>query len=414
MNSVTIDINHPTNRVKEYQVHLALLIIWFFFPILSTIPICLFIAHVNLSERVIKSYLFLLALVPAVINYTRVAESDLEVYYSVFTRFNANDLASVFDYSAIDLFFYYTTFFVAKLANGYTPIFSLFWSTFTYFTISIALFEFNKVLSPGKKSAVIAIIFYTIFVGIEFSLADHLVRQYVALSLSMLAIAKLCQGKKSYIIYFVLAFMSHYSTIVFLPLILISLLKKKTATILMISLAVLFFLVGRTNLLDYLPLSQSDSQSAAVATIVDKASVYANFEFESLSTRRIIEESLYVLICVYLFFKINATKDGSKSGTDNKGVYRFFVIFISFAIYILLIRNNNLLLLRYFFYFYFLSTFLLLILFRGKNYFAFLFMLFAVVTTPYRFLTSIVTGGFKYIDNSYSIVLISVPQFLSN
>lgn len=388
-------------------VHLSLLLVWFFFPILSIIPICAFLYHTKLFKAEIYFYFLLLALVPGMVNYTKLPELDLAQYVDEYYRLYHLKITEVSSVSPVDPFFYYTSFLLAHMSGGNAQLLPFFWTTLTYFCFFCALYEFNEVFRDGSKKRMVGTVFFALMIGLDFSLSAHLIRQYAALSILMIAIARYCNNKK-YILFLVLAFCTHFSTAIFLPIFLMMKLPSKTLTI---SLWILFLLalkVGSVNILEYLDLLPGFS-NAALVNIAEKATVYVEKDDGGLNLRLYVEIAFYLIIVVYMLMK---GKDKYSKETGN-AIRKFGLIFIGFIIVLLLVRNNNLLMFRYFFYLAFLTTMVLLILFRQHNLMTFAVFVFFMISSPVRLIRILPNNTFTYIDNSYNIMFYNVAEFLS-
>jgi hypothetical protein len=72
------------NINRELLFHTMLIVFWLFFPILSVLPISIYLITTRISKFNLYFYLVLLALIPALINSTKIPISDLRNYYSAF------------------------------------------------------------------------------------------------------------------------------------------------------------------------------------------------------------------------------------------------------------------------------------------------------------------------------------------
>lgn len=395
---------------KVIAIHAGLVLIWLVAPLISIAIICLFLGRVKVKTSVLFFYLFLIALVPGLINYTRVPESDLEQYYYEFDtlyKYGVKGLASI---SILDPVFYYTTILIAKLSGGFKPIFVLFWSTTTYFLLFIAQYKFTRIFKPWHKYQFIALVFFTVFIGVDFSITGHLVRQCTCVSMLMLGIVALCRRKKYYLTYFIIASLLHFSGFIFFILLPFLNINRRYIIPVLLVLGVICFIAGQTNLLTLFAGTMPNSDSAAAAALLGRAEAYLEKDDGSNSLRLVLEMVLYLILSVNYYFVY------AKSHKDNKHAQpqKFFLLVILFGLFLVLIRNNSLLFLRFFFYSAFLSTFVIYMLFRAKRYIGIMFILIYTLTAPVRFLKILTASEFTYITNSYDITTKTVFDFLLN
>lgn len=388
-------------------INIALLILWLFLPLVSTVFICLYLGTCRMPRPAMLFYLFILAMVPSCINFTKQPVEDLAAYNQIFDALAKGGIETVYKQSVLDPGFYYSTWVLAKVSGGYTPVFVLFWSSCSYFLLFVALLEFDDLFVSENRGRLAAIVFFTIFIGIEFGLTGHLVRQCFALAVSMLGLVRMISGRP-YKVLFLAAFLCHLSTIVFLPVLILVNLPRKRRTVFLVALFIAGIIIGQTNLLEFATaLPGMNNQFAS--TITDKAGEYLAKNDGDITTRMMVEAVAYILIALYFAIRgISAFSDRT-----NEALRKFCLFMVTFAIFILFMRNNSLLLLRYFFYLAYFNLFLLLTLSRLKNFLFYgLFVLF-VATAPYRFFGLLKLSNYRYISNSLQLLRCSIPEMLT-
>jgi EpsG family len=377
---------------------------WFVSPILSTLPIVAYLYFVRITKYELYFYFVLLAAIPGLINYTKTPLSDLLIYYDTYNELWLNDLGNITKTVNADFFFYYISAILAKISGGQQQLFVLFWSTVTYFSYFLALSLFARSLSNYRKKILVGIVFYSVFFGLNFSLSGHLVRQFAAVALLMYAIVLYSLEKRRYQLIFVLAVLSHFSTLIFvLGFYLGKINKTKCSWI----LSILFgcsLLIGFFNLLDLIaPLFGNSKEFFLLQEVSNKATFYVNKMDGEVSLRELLGMILLTALAFNIYIKDNSL-----------GLKRFTIFFFLLIIFLVLMRGNDLLLLRYSYYVDFFASFILLLWFsKYWRYFCVKLIFFLIViTAPIRFIRLISEGPWDYIDNSSAILLNTVHGFL--
>lgn len=394
-------------------LHVGLVLVWALFPVLSVIPICIFLGLAKVPKKLLYCYFLLLALVPGLINYTKEPYSDLDEYYSYVQMFTDGGFDTIFEISKFDTFFYLVTLVLTKLSFGYKPVFVLFWSTLSYFLLFVAQYNFSKAFADSRRDILMIVVFYTLFIGIDFGMTGHLVRQCVAMGFIMLALAKLSLNEKSYKIYLILAVTSHLSTIVFPAFVVLSRMKHKRAFILILIGSLVALVVGQLNLVEVLVgVLPVGSNNAAVGSLIDKASIYVDKDDGAVSARMMLEMLVYLIGAIVMYTRY-VVREQNAATEQKYSIHRFLFVFIMYSLFVFLLRNNVLLLLRFFFALYFLSGFVLYMFFRVRNYLSWVLIILLTVTAPYRFLGSLQSTQFKFISNSFGILTKNVIQMIT-
>jgi hypothetical protein len=378
---------------KEILFHTGLIVLWIFFPIFSVFPISIYLAVTKTSKYNLYFYLGLLALVPALINSTKVPVSDLAYFYEAFDDLYEKGLTSFLEEKRGDIFFYAGSYIMSKIVFGNNNLILLLWTFIIYFNCFLSLFEFVKNDKKQCKCLLIACVYITIFWGVSFTMAGHLLRQFVSMSFILLSLAMFNNGSKKYIIYLILGCLSHFSVIVFVLFFILS--KIKIPILIIIFPVILFasFVLGESNtlpmLVDYFP----------EGLIKIKAIVY--------QTKNDGEHSSFYLIIfslISIFFTIKAVIE--------KDRYYFWLVYVSYCALLLFFRNNDLLFLRYSYCYKFFSILILYKILCIK-YFRVLFSLLLVIYTPFYFFKGIMYCPWQYITNDpLSLCLTNVFDYL--
>ncbi len=402
---VTLDHSNTTKtKVIILILHTFLLFSWSVSPVLSAVPIFLYLYFMKYSRISMYIYFFLLATIPALINYTKMPTSDLLIYYSTYIQLWQNDVSMFTEIIHTDWFFYIISMGLSKVSDGNQQLFVLFWNIAIYFIYFIALDFFSRYLEKYNKKVVVGIVFYSLLIGLSFNLSGHLVRQFFAITLLMLAIVLYEKNNiKSYLI-FLLSFTSHFSTIIFVIGLFMQKINSQRIKFVVGLLLLGTFILGFYNLLDFIaPLFGKHSDVSLIQEVSQKAELYIDQNDGEIGIRQVVGIVSLSLFAGYLYLK---------NSTDY--LKRFLLFYFVLIVILMATRNNNLLLLRYSFYFDFFANFLLIIFFTKYWNFLFSRLIFYVliITAPIRFLRIINEGLWKYIENSNAIIFETVTNFL--
>jgi hypothetical protein len=381
--------------------HAILVVFWLFFPIISILPISLYLAVTKTSKSDIYFYLGLLALVPALINSTKIPVSDLKVNYEAFDVLYEKGVIYFFKFSeARDIFFYGVSYIMSKIVFGNNNLILLLWTFIIYLNCFLSLFEFAKNDKTQCKWLIIACIYITLFWGISISVSGHLLRQFVAMSFILLSLTKFNNGSKVYIIYLIFGCLSHFSMIIFVLFFILSKIKISILKIAFPVIILLSLVLGESNTLplltDYLPES-----------LRTKAIIY--------HTKNDGESSSFYLV----IFSLAAIFFTIKAGTE-KDRYYFWFVYICYLALLLFFRNNALLYLRYHYCYKFFAVLILykILIFSYRTlvlkYFVILFSFPFIVYVTFYFFKDIIYCPWQYITNEpFSLCLTSVFDYLS-
>lgn len=283
-----------------FGVNLFLIFLWMLSPVASIFAISLFLAHFGTTRNVCYFYFFLIATVPALINVTKIPVTDLEMYNDTFREFWNAGFEQVSKTILLDPFFYYTSFFLVKLSQGNLHFLVFFWTVFMYFIFFVALYEFDKLFFSSNRWKLIAVLFFSVFIGIDFQLSGHLLRQCNALSLMMLGLVLFSKRKKSYLVFFLLAILTHFSTIIFIPIIVITRLKKIFLIPVIFGLLIVGYMLASMNILEVVNRAGGLGGNAVIQAVSDRAQMYEEKDDGSVSVRLWIEIVIYFVVSVII------------------------------------------------------------------------------------------------------------------
>ncbi|WP_158583889.1 EpsG family protein [Salinibius halmophilus] len=236
----------------------ALLIFLFLLPVGWLFPVVLsfFLFVVSMINKDVK-YSFLatsfLVVFFSVVNLSKVVEGDLAWYledYADFLYFGYFDYFS-YDYRAklTEPLYHFFSYILSVLTGGSE---SYFVATVTFIIYYLSALFVAKillnVLAVSYSDDVVLVLVFFIFFGILFSQALNLIRQYIACVLLLLSFLFFFEGRnKRMFLFFILAFLTHNSVFVFLPLFLLGVVlvsRKLRDEGLLFSIFAAFFLGG--------------------------------------------------------------------------------------------------------------------------------------------------------------------------
>jgi hypothetical protein len=394
----------PLRFIFIVIVPVVLVLFWIASPILSIITIFIYLLLVNPPKFINNLFIFITCLSLGLINYTKFPESDLASYLVTFERLSYYPVYEFYLVRPLDPLFYFVSSILYRLVDGHLPAFSLFWTSAIYYIAAISLLNFGRIIKLNR-SWTLAAVFLLIVINYNFPLSAHLVRQYMAMSFLIYAFTCSLEGRYSSYLFFLLASLSHFSVIIFLPVIYFSMKKKVGGVELSLYLAILFLcsaVLGGTNLfliIERIPTLGLDG----LARIADRANNYA-LDDSAIRFRTYFDFLVYSCLCLYtLFMRKNRDGDVGKK-------IIFFIFYFWFLIF--LFRNTDLLQLRYVFYgFGILSLSFIYTLKHREAMISIFFILMVVVAFP-RFLRGLEYSGWTYIENSWRIVFYSLFDFL--
>ena len=385
-------------------VPVLLLLIWYLMPIVSVVPILLYLAFLKPPKVIEISLLFLVASVFGLINFTKAPESDLLNYYSTLHNFLNHNIFSFRLVEANDPAFYFITAIISHLTNASGPVFILFWTTVTYFVVFVAVIKLSKLVNL-KRYFAFGIIGYVAFLGYSIGLSGHLVRQYAAMSFLLLSfVVALSRDKRSYFL-FLISFLLHHSILIFFPVIyfanlkFVKLNKFYIYSLILISISVVIGIINLFSIISHVTLINLEFLNY----ISSKSIIYIDVSDGSLGIWSVIEMLLYSFIFLFVFLF-------RKDQLNLKML--FFLIF--FWSLIIVTRSTDLLLLRYFMFGFGVTSLALVIIARSHHSFIKIFVLLLIFSAIPRFFMRIKNSNWTFISNDFEIIFYSVNHIVFN
>lgn len=407
-NRMTVSLPEEKEFYASIGLHAFLLASWLIAPFAGLFFIFACLYYVNLSRREFIWYVFLAASYPALINITKQPVSDLLVYSGVYVSHSDVPFLQFFQYFNTDYLFHFIDLVLGKISGANVAVFVAFWSIFTYFLVmwtQVKCYEWLPQTENGKRDLVL-LLGYTLFAGLLFGLSAHLMREYPAGALLMLALSCWAFDKKYHIPLYIGAVLIHFSLLLLLPIYpLWRYFGAKSLRAIPVIMLVAF-VAGSANVFDAIIAVMGKSSSIGFfADILSKASAYVSKDDGQASLLAWMRLALFGLFAVYLLYK-----HGKKSEPLQKFVFAMLYLLTA----LILFRNTSLLLLRYFYYTDFFNMILLVfaICYENRNPFLRIALIGVALISPFKFVHDIHNLYMVYIDNSYYIAGYSVFDFL--
>ncbi|MCH7414627.1 EpsG family protein [Belliella sp. R4-6] len=183
-------------------------------PLSSWLFISLKVVFGNFKNHDIKSFVFISCCILSFINTLKVPESDLINY--------VDDFNSIFDYGFIEYLilkgkeplFYASNYIIFHLSNGSEFFFIFIYSFISYIFILNSLCLLQKLMKFDDYFLFFGLLILMLFPNL-FSISAHLIRQFLASSMILLALMRYVAIKKSPFVLLVAASLTHSTSLVF-------------------------------------------------------------------------------------------------------------------------------------------------------------------------------------------------------
>jgi hypothetical protein len=270
----------------------------------------------------------------------------------------------------------------------------------TYFLLGYSVIGISSKLCLNNSATSSLLIFAMLF-GYSFSLQGHMVRQYAAMSILLISISYLLQGKKYYYI-FIIAVLTHFSSVIFLP----AFFKvdkffycKAKFIYFIATLFVIFYFLGTVNYFEII-----NFQEVPILELFSTHSAeYVHWTSAGIYMPLLVEYIFLYIIFIFLYVK--------NKSQDKIGSYIFLFLSTYFMI-LILFRNTGIMLERYFFYGPIIPIISLPYMFsRLKSMQWYLGLLLALISIFY-FFRIFLGSPFFYISNNLDIILLNFYDYL--
>ena len=216
--------------MKENVIYLGiLLIIWFFFPILSIIFLVYSINIFTNNKALISLIFVLLSLSMGLLAYTQdgsvgiLIDSDIERYYimyNLFSEMNFREFSETRLLTNPNPLFDVTNFILSKIFTSTPQVLSLFWISLSYFINFITIDLMTSFFGRNYRKKYLSFLIFTfIFIFSIFTFSADLIKQFSATSIFLLSlILKIKNRKNISIVYLTTSILIHTSVIILIPI----------------------------------------------------------------------------------------------------------------------------------------------------------------------------------------------------
>ncbi|MFD2535852.1 EpsG family protein [Gelatiniphilus marinus] len=314
-------------------------------PITGAILSFLALFYFSNNKGLTRICFFYIALFLAIINTLKVPENDLKMYL---WQYNLVETNTFFDYIFLfkkEQFFYFFNYVTYKLTSGSFIWYVAIFTVISYYLIFTSIWKVHKSLKGSVYSFLLCIGISVLF-PMLFSLSAHLMRQFLASSLIMYVLVSKIFYKENKYLYYILAVLTHSTSLIFLMIFLPINKKVKLLRIFVISI---LFLAIVFSLFYYAETLHSIFDSVPVVSYVLErlSNPDGIFKTDNLG---LVNYALQLFVVV--LFYLQSISDNFK----NIVYERYKLFFISLLLFLFIISNyyNTEIALRFSFYIYFL------------------------------------------------------------
>lgn len=324
-----------------------LIFLSFTFPVLSIFLMILYVSVLN--SKIEKLFLSLVLILFALVNSSKVFENDIVWYYDHylwinqygFDNYYGNTISGVV--AKITEPVTYTIFYIiGKIIGDNKVAFITFFSLFIYSIIIFAILNLFKYFNLNRKYLAIGT-FFVLNLGFTFTLSVHLLRQFLAQAIILLAFSLFLRNKKLIPLFLILiALLTHNSSFLIVFLIFLVLFINKFRTI------ISSFMFAVSCFLTFL------FSSFLIGTQALSRDGYVNKDDGSIAI------SVYIMDLI-LFFSSLLFFYFLKNKTENIVFFRNFIfqLTILYSIVLIVFFEISLIFLRFSFYFEVIRVFIL-------------------------------------------------------
>ena len=311
-------------------------IIFLVIPLLGVITSFYFLLKKE-SKRNLYEFAFLMALYVAFINVTKTYDLDLDLEWYSTQYIDAGSMSYIeyiFSFGingkGKELFFPTFNYIIYQIIGDNVYLYRIIHSFICYIIAFFAIIKFSILLNIKYIQITIPIIFFTCFPWI-FTYSETVFRQFLASSFLLYIIIEHLFYKKKMILLSICMFLTHTSTLIFIPLIYIPLfqkkLSKKNAIYCILCIVIFAFIQPISNLL----LNILGNTIPALSYVLERASKDTTFELPPLSISKILFliSEIYILIKIYYKDKHNKIFNDVNTNIDGHFAFANIVIILN-------------------------------------------------------------------------------------
>ena len=398
---------HHNNR--NWELYLFSIVLFLLNPLASLICILNLIINGRWhSEDALNVWSILLALWISLFNATKIPESDQLMYQGWYvSAVDYTNLKTIFSYSGAVYKEPIYGLFQSVMHFVFNGNIHLFWISVSFIEYYLLFKSIEIILLNSQRDykcvicGIICCAFFTQF----FSLTLHLIRQMLAFSIILYAIALRCKDNKIHYIYFIIAPLIHTTSILFVLLALYKpiyhQLKKKQ--ILFLAGILLALILGSIIVGSFMmSLIGENNSSSYLFRRMQQQSDEGN-DFNILIT--------FVLIIPLLIISIVNLKRLNKRHQFSSPLYPIIHLFLFLSLFVIGMSARPLIQYRFAFVTYYFIGFILPLLFNNKNKFNNTYYIAISSFFILRFFITFNNGTWNYAINITDILTWPVPLY---
>ena len=336
-------------------MYLLILLLYIINPLIGVLLASLYsLSSKNNLKNNLVFLLFLCTIWISLVNMYKVPENDLEWYIESYINANKSDFGTWLLTSGpamqpiSDIGYAIYSWLFSNISGGNTFLFKFFHSALCYLIMG---YSYIKIFERFEVSAAIAVttLLLLLFIPYIFTLSLHLMRQFLAGSILVYTMLELLyyDKKKDFVkhnlLFIILMFTFHKSTLFFVILMLVPFLGSHYKDAKLKYIILLICIVGYQFVAKYFMSFSGLNESSSIGIAVARASENTTFELESMNYAKIFLVSTFIIIsCLFV--------SRSKNYHNETGIIHFSNIIIILSLFVLLNLHQTELSNRFYFY----------------------------------------------------------------
>ncbi len=388
--SKLIDKNEST-YINIFYIFITIAVLFGLSPLLVSIfIISLFILTGISEDKVALLIIILFSFSLSWLSSLKIPEGDLKTYISIYKQAASNNYLSFLLIEKKDSLFYSITYYIYYISSGSSQFFIFFWYFFVQMNISIAIWKISKEFKI-LNSIILCSIALLFLIPEIYSLIGHIIRQFAALAVVLLAMSfyiTKASNLKVFLILLVASFL-HFSAMIFILLFLLSMYLEKKSNLVIVLLILITFLISFFNWPKYL-----SGHAEMFSSLVQLNYILSRLDSDLLRDNNgLLTWKSYLLIIfniiVAYYYHLKVKKNSSSR--------KLLSFYLSLFLIVLLVSRIPLLYLRFSFYTYgllgiSLSLFLSVIKLKEKR----ILLSIGILLLSFRFTSGISNSVWSY------------------
>lgn len=342
-----------------YPIIFIPVLLFFISPFFTVVLTSIFVVSViKEREAFFKAFFFILALYLGFINATKVPESDLINYHNYFYDVKKYNFIEYTFLLGKEPVFFAINYILYYLLKGNVILYMVIITFVPYYIFFRAINLYFKRIRSSSH-VILTAVFLVAFFPQLFSLSAHLIRQFFASAFLFYAIIQKNFYNKNKWLYIIIAVTVHSTTLFFVPLLFLKVIKKK---LLYKELFSILFIVAIIALIfpfltDFIIRILGNNALTYAFVRIDSS------EIKELTALPLLSYLLIFVLMTIVFKKQYLTKNISISKKNES--HHFYNIFMILTFFVLINLNNSEISVRYFFFIYFFFPFLFPLIFNN-------------------------------------------------